>query len=126
MNVLPLSMSFELHDQLLLNSVENRNYDLELNYLPQGKGSIPSQNQQLELKTNRLRKTDENFWNNRQNCIKIQKFLNTEIAIRKRIVTKLYTEYFLRSYNALEPFTWRILYSCGNCILYQKLKPFAR
>ena len=55
MNVLPLSMYFELHDLLFVNSIENGNYKFESNKLPQRK-RITSQNQQLELKTNLLRK----------------------------------------------------------------------
>ena len=36
----------------------------------------------------------------------------------------MYTEFFHRSYNELEPCTWKILCSCGNPNPYQNLKPF--
>ena len=64
---------------------------------------------------NRLKKTDKNFWTR---TARLMNSLNKHIPeneLTKSRLTKMYHEFFDRSYNEMEPCTWRILPLCGSC-----------
>ena len=127
LELLPLSMYFELHDALLLISILKGNYNirlpssikLHLNDADrrQTRGNL------FTIPKTRTKKCDENFWRRASQLLNlITKTKKLDFAdLTKSVLTKLYWEFFLKHYDESNLCTWRINCLCGYCNPVQKL-----
>ena len=127
LELLPLSMYFELHDALLLISILKGNYNirlpssikLHLNDADrrQTRGNL------FTIPKTRTKKCDENFWRRASQLLNlITKTKKLDFAdLTKSVLTKLYWEFFLKHYRESNLCTWSIYCLCGYCNPVQKL-----
>ena len=131
LNLLPLTMYFELHDLLLyINFLEGK-YNIKVpQKLIERKiektDKMKTRNQKLELpnvEKTRTRKADENFWKRSSQLYSmIKKEYNQNETLNKSIITKLYWNYFSQSYDADNSCSWILFCACGHCNPVQKIR----
>ena len=120
LNVLPVSLYLKLHDIQFFNAICQDKHALDLNDKQKSRSRETRQNENFEVYFNSLKKTDTNF---RTRIARLMNILNKHIPeneLTKARLTKMYNEFFDRSYNEMEPCTWRILCPCGSCNLPKK------
>ena len=124
LKLLPLSLYVEMHNLLLLISLDRNEYDVVVD-LPRVTEDKTRQHTRGELTigTNRLYKTDENFFHRTKllyNII-IRVYTSYGKYLNKDTISKIYWDYFLRKYDKRDKCTWRIVCKCDHCNNWKKL-----
>ena len=119
-NLLPVSMYYELHDILYLDSLLKGKYDKDINNFI-SKTSVESTRQssrsELEVTRTRTQKADENFFIRSSNLHNIMSRALARMSLKfnKSNLTYLYWNYFTIRYSETNPCTWRIICKCNHC-----------
>ena len=123
LNMLPVSLYLELHDILFFNAICQGKYALDSNDKPKPRSLETRQNENFEVPFNRLKKTDTIFWTWTARLMNIlNKHIPENYSTKSRL-TKIYHKFFDRSYNVMEPCSWRVLCLCGSCKAAKKFVP---
>ena len=127
LELLPLSMHFELHDALLLLSIMQGNYNIRKSVsIKNNPGNDIKTRQtsgnQINIEKTRTKKADENFWKRFSRLLNIiTKKTNYETSeLTKPVLFKIFWNFFER-YSEINSCTWRIICNCGNCNSMQKI-----
>ena len=119
-NLLPVSMYFELHDILYLDSLLKGKYDIDINKFI-SKTSVESTRQssrsELVVTRTRTQKADENFFirSSILHNIMSRALARMSLKFNKSNLTYLYWNYFTTRYSETNPCTWRIICKCNHC-----------
>ena len=122
---LPLSMYAEMHDLLLLTSLDRNEYDVEIENMRRKNESNTRQNSKVEfeIKNNRLAKAGENFLHGTKHLYNIvsRVYRNYGEVLKKQTITNIYWEYFTNCFDQLNKCTWRIMCKWGTCNNLKKI-----
>ena len=125
MKLLPLSYYFELHDLLMLISLLKGSYNIKIPIKTNNNEGLLStrQNELITINKTRARKADENFWKRTSYLLNIiRKVGNVDLdQIDQKYLTKIYWNYFFKSYSEVNLCSWAFNCSCGHCNPMQKL-----
>ena len=125
LKLLPLSYYFELHDLLMLISLLKGSYNIKIPIKTNNNEGLLStrQNELITINKTRTRKADENFWKRTSYLLNIiRKVGNVNLdQIDKKYLTKIYWNYFFKSYSEVNLCSWAFNCSCGHCNPVQKL-----
>ena len=125
LKLLPLSYYFELHDLLMLISLLKGSYNIKIPIKTNNNEGLLStrQNELITINKTRTRKADENFWKKTSYLLNIiRKIGNVDLdQIDKKYLTKIYWNYFFKSYSEVNLCSWAFNCSCGHCNPVQKL-----
>ena len=118
LDILPVSLYLELHDVLFFNAAENEKCTIRVK-IPT-RSSDMRQKEQYAVPTYLLRETDENFWTRTARLVNnISEYLKDK-PLDRTARTKMYQQYFNKSYSEAQKCTWRILCSLGSSKTSQK------
>ena len=125
LKLLPLSYYFELPDLLMLISLLKGSYNIKIPIKTNNNEGLLStrQNELITINKTRTRKADENFWKRTSYLLNIiRKVGNVDLdQIDKKYLTKIYWNYFFKSYSEVNLCSWAFNCSCGHCNPVQKL-----
>ena len=123
--LLPLCLYVEMHDLLMYLSLVNSKYDISI-AVESSKEEKTRQHSRGEyaVNKNRLNKSDENFFPRTKllHNIVIKHYEEYGNKLDKKSINKLYWDYFVRKFNYLNRFTWRIIRKCNHCNNWKKLE----
>ena len=125
LNLLPLSMYFELHSLLLFCAITDHKYDIKTSeYLSRNTKERTRQgsNSNFNFPKTRLKRTDDNFWTRNgtlHNILSKHIDLTTKENRKARIIQQFWK--FIEKINEANLCTWRILCQCTNCNQHSKL-----
>ena len=125
LNLLPLSMYFELHSLLMFCAITDHKYDIKTSdYISRNTNERTRQgsNSSFNIPKTRLKRTDDNFWTRNGT---LHNILNKHIDLttkenRKERITQQFWKFF-EKFNEANLCTWRILCRCTNCNQHSKL-----
>ena len=127
LKLLPLSLYMEMHDILMLLAMLNDNYDVVPNEtLPHAYDSTRQfQRGELPIAQTRLQKTVDNFFTRTKRLYNYLIYACPSFYQKpdKTTLTDIYHTFFQKKYNETNTCTWRLLCRCGNCNIFEKLRP---